>query len=319
MKKNILIILAVIIVAVGGWYFSTHPAPQAPSNNGTADNGGSTAEQPIATAHYQCDGGKTIDAAFYKGGPAPEVKPGEPPVPTGSAKVSLSDGRTMTLHQTLSADGARYSDGDPMKQGDESFVFWSKGNGALVLENNKEKSYIGCVMVKPDPGDLPQVYESGSNGFSVRYPKGYTADPSYKYQEMGPGKDIYGVSLTIPASMAEGTNLGSDTRVSVEEIPNAKECTAGLFLDHGAMPLNVTTTTEDGTEYSTASFTGAGAGNRYEETVYALPGTNPCVAVRYWIHYGVIENYPQGAVKEFDKNALLKQFDAIRRTLTINQ
>lgn len=317
MKKNILIILAVIIVAVGGWYLSTHPAPQTPTQNG--GNESANGEQPIATAHYQCDGRKTIDAAFYEGGAAPEVKPGEPPVPTGSAKVALSDGRTMSLHQTISADGGRYSDGDPMTQGSESFVFWSKGNGALVLENNEQKSYIGCITVKPNPGNLPQVYESGSNGFSIRYPEGYTLNADYKYQEFGPGKDIYGVSFTIPSSMAEGTNLGQDTRVSVEEIPGAKECTASLFLDHGAMPLDVTTTTDNGTEYSTASFTGAGAGNRYEETVYALPYTNPCIAVRYYVHYGVIENYPEGAVKEFDHKALTDQFDAIRHTLTINQ
>ena len=69
--------------------------------------------------------------------------------------------------------------------------------------------------------------------------------------------------------------------------------------------------------YSVASSTGAAAGNRYEETVYALPGTNHCIAVRYFIHYGVIENYPVGLVREFDKKSLLKEFDTIRRTLNI--
>jgi hypothetical protein len=68
-----------------------------------------------------------------------------------------------------------------------------------------------------------------------------------------------------------------------------------------------------------ASTTGAAAGNRYEETVYAIPGTNPCVAVRYFVHYGVIENYPPGTVRQFDKQALLDQFDRIRRTLVVNQ
>ena len=65
--------------------------------------------------------------------------------------------------------------------------------------------------------------------------------------------------------------------------------------------------------------TGAAAGNRYEETVYTLPGTNPCIAVRYFIHYGVFQNYPAGTVREFDQQALLASFDAIRHTLVIVQ
>jgi hypothetical protein len=53
--------------------------------------------------------------------------------------------------------------------------------------------------------------------------------------------------------------------------------------------------------------------------VYAIPGTKPCTAVRYFIHYSVFENYPPGTVKAFDHAALVATFDAIRRTLRINQ
>jgi len=311
MKKNILIIFAVVIVALGAWYIIANPVAQQPAQN---------AKQPIDTAHYICDSGKTINAEFYKGRDViqPTI-PNKPPISNGSVKISLSDGRKLDLYQTISADGGRYSDGDPMTEGSESFVFWSKGNGALILENNEQKSYIGCITVKPDPGNLTQVYESGSYGFSIRYPEGYTANADYKYQEFGPNKDKNGVSFTIPPSMAEGTNLGQDTRISVEEISSAKECDAGLFLDQGGLGLGVTTTTDDRVTYSMASSTGAGAGNRYEEIVYAFPYTNPCIAVRYFVHYGVFENYPLGVVREFNEKALINQFDAIRRTLTINQ
>lgn len=63
-----------------------------------------------------------------------------PPIPSGSVKIILSDGRTFNLPQTISADGGRYANSD------ESFVFWSKGDGAMVLENNIEKNYMGCVV-----------------------------------------------------------------------------------------------------------------------------------------------------------------------------
>lgn len=160
---------------------------------------------------------------------------------------------------------------------------------------------------------LPQVYSNGGMGFSLRLPSGYTTDESYRYQGFGPGRDISGIKFTIPASTATGTNLGSDSYLSVEEIPQTQDCTARLFLEQGT----VHTVIDGDTTYSVASSTGAGAGNRYEETVYALSDTNPCVAVRYFVHYGVFENYAPGMVREFDKQALLTEFDTIRHTLVV--
>lgn len=172
-----------------------------------------------------------------------------------------------------------------------------------------------------DPGSLATVYRSPAGGFTIHYPHLWSVDENYRYQELGPGKNIAGVKFTIPASpasMAAGSNLGSDSYLSVEEIPNQPQCTADKFLDLGN-GATVRTVSDNGTGYSFASSTGAAAGNRYEEWVYALPGTNPCIAVRYFIHYGAIENYPPGTVREFDERALVSEFDSIRRTLTIAQ
>ncbi len=296
----IVIAIAAILIAVTGTKTQQNPQ-QTPAER----------ENPIATAFYSCNQGKTIQAAFYKGGPQPSPTPGQPPIPTGSVDVRLSDGRILTLKQTISADGTRYANAD------ESFVFWSKGNGALVLENTQQQSYIGCVLVTPQPSgsDLTKIYSSGTDGFSIRIPEGYAIDESYKYQ-LNPAKVIGGVKFTIPESVSTGTNLGSDTYISIEFIPQTRNCTASLFLD-GTHPA--TEKKEGNTTYSFAQSSGAGAGNRYEETVYAIPGTNPCVAVRYLIHYGVFQNYPPGAVRQFDQQALMNEFDQIRRTLVINQ
>ncbi|HUX35628.1 MAG TPA: MliC family protein [Candidatus Paceibacterota bacterium] len=94
--------------------------------------------QFIVTATYSCDGNKTITASFYRGVNVPVPQPGEPPIPGGSVDLKLSDGRSMTLPQTISASGVRYANPD------ESFIFWNKGNGAFIMENNVE-TYSNCV------------------------------------------------------------------------------------------------------------------------------------------------------------------------------
>lgn len=265
--------------------------------------------EPLASVSYACNGGKTLSAAYYKGDARPAPRADLPPTPGGSVALTLSDGRSMTLPQTLSADGGRYANTD------ESFVFWSKGNGAVVLENNVEKSYVGCILIASVPAgsSLTKIYSNSGDGFSIRLPNGYSVDEAYQYQHMGPGKEIGGVKFAIPAALAKGTNLSTDTYVSVEEVPRATACTAILFLDRAT----AADLTDGDRTYSVASSTGAAAGNRYDEMVYALPGTNPCIAVRYFVHYGAIQNYPAGTVREFDESALVAQFDAIRRTLIV--
>ncbi|MFA6503088.1 MAG: hypothetical protein WCT45_02430 [Candidatus Paceibacterota bacterium] len=172
-------------------------------------------------------------------------------------------------------------------------------------------------MPIPAGGDLPQAYANSAMKFSLRLPDGYTADESYKYTELGPDEEIAGIKFTIPSSVATGTNLSSDSYISVEQIPDLPSCIAGPFLWKGQRIA--LSPSDDATPFLVASSTGAAAGNRYEETVYALQDTNPCTAIRYMLHYGAMANYPEGAVREYDRAALLATFDAIRRSLKVGE
>jgi hypothetical protein len=167
----------------------------------------------------------------------------------------------------------------------------------------------------PPQVSLPNTYRSASLGFSLRYPDGYSINERYQYTGFGPHQNIVGVGFTIPTTTPAGTNLASDTYLSVEVLPKGT-CSANQFLDinSGTKARNIA---DNGVIYSFASSTGAAAGNRYEESVYALPGAQSCIAVRYFIHYGVLENYPPGKVVAFDRVALLAQFDAMRRSLSV--
>lgn len=189
--------------------------------------------------------------------------------------------------------------------------------GFVLGQKTSEISEIYVYPTNPvnNSYNLSQTYSNSAKGFSIKYPTGFIVGEAYKYEELGPGKEINGVEFGISKSIATGTNLSSDSYISVEQISGTQSCTADLFLDQ----VKAQILKEGNTTYSFASSIGAGAGNRYEETVYAIPGTSPCTAVRYFVHYSVFENYPPGSVNQFDKQALLKQFDAIRHTLVITK
>lgn len=309
MNRIFPIIVVIIAIMLAVWFVivNSEQSSSAPIRGGL-----------IASVSYSCDAAKTIQASFYDGTSTPATAT-EPPIPGGSVDLTLSDGRSMTLPQTLSADGARYANTD------ESFIFWSKGNGSFIMENDQQ-TYTNCIDVATAT-PVSQTYSNQVRGFSLtlpnvastsaaQYPDAYSVDESYAYQNLGPGKEITGVKFRIPGAVATGTNLSSDSYISVEQIPGLASCSATAFLEAGAKarPVN-----EGGVTYSMATTSDAAAGNRYDETVYAVSGSNPCTVVRYFIHYGAIQNYPPGVVREFNERDLVASFDAIRRTLVIGQ
>jgi len=316
MLKFVIFLFLLIMLSVGVWFFVIVPSLDTPEVDPVVFV--NNEPQLLNRSIYLCRNELSIDASLYETATTAVSVSGQPPILTGTAKVILSDGRNLDLKQTISADGARYATAN------EDFVFWSKGNGALVLENNIERDYVGCVLVKPAIAgvDLPKVYAKADGSFSLRLPSllsatedGYSINEDFKNQ-ISESQIIDGVKFTIPNKLATGTNLASDTYLSIESIPNTQVCTANLFLDKETV---TSTLVEEGATYSVATSTEAAAGNRFQEKVFALVGTNPCMAIRYMVHYSVLDNYEPDTVVEFDAVGLVSQFDQIRRSLTINQ
>lgn len=317
MKNPILVTLVISLASLfGGWFIlSSQKMPLLPESTSPSPVNVSSEIQeefPTGTVFYGCANKKSILAQYDEKALTSPEEIKKPFLPQGSVSLKLGDGRKMILRQTISTNGARYANPD------QSLVFWGKGkNRALIIEHNTI-TFANCVRVVESPDDvsLPKPYSQSDGSFSLRLPSGYTDDEMYQYTELGPGNEIVGVKFTLPLSVSKGTNLSEDSYISVEKSSQAQKCAADIFFAQKVSPHALN---EHGQNYSVASSTGAAAGNRYEETVYALVGTNPCVAVRYFVHYGVRENYPQGLVREFDKQTLLKQFDAIRHTLLVVQ
>jgi membrane-bound inhibitor of C-type lysozyme len=84
----------------------------------------SAGETPVARATFNCKDGKSIAATFY----------------ADKVELKLSDGRSVSLPQAMSASGARYANKD------ESFVFWNKGNTAFITEGaGGKETYSDCL------------------------------------------------------------------------------------------------------------------------------------------------------------------------------
>ena len=143
-KNNILwaIIAIAVIAIVVILPYNKRQAAIAPSTDNQTNSTNPPAEQPVATATFACDNNQKIDASFFAGVASTiPVVAGQPPIPTGSVDINLSDGTNMTLNQTISADGARYANTDG------SIVFWNVGNKVTFTENGKS-NYNNCVATQ---------------------------------------------------------------------------------------------------------------------------------------------------------------------------
>lgn len=162
-----------------------------------------------------------------------------------------------------------------------------------------------------------KTYSDLTLGYSVSYPHGWAVDDKYVYAGFGPDHPIRGVAFQIPQIMAKGTNLSDNlTNVSVESRKGPGPCDARRFIPE---PTDTHDVTQFRRTWSVATQQDAGAGNFYDITVFAVKDSNPCIAVRYFIHTTNIGNYDPGTIKEFDRAALVHMFDLIRDTLVIRQ
>lgn len=160
------------------------------------------------------------------------------------------------------------------------------------------------------------VYHNAKLGYTISYPPSWRVDTTHDYQALGPGKDITGTAFIVSPSTAFGTNLSKDSYLAVESLPGATSCIADKFLDD-ADQAGVHTERSGRITWSVEHGNDAGAGNFYDETIYAVQGSQPCLAIRYFIHSTNIANYPPGTVIEFDKTKLLTTLDKMRASFRL--
>jgi hypothetical protein len=150
--------------------------------------------------------------------------------------------------------------------------------------------------------------------FSISLPADYGRDEALIADNQHHG--IHAYYFRVPERFARGTNLSPDSHLSVEVDFSGGACTPDLFQDNAS---GYYVETQGPITFNVSKTGDAGAGNFYEDDVYAVAGSKPCIAVRYFIHSHNIGNYDPGSVRAYDAEGLIREFDAIRRTLVIRR
>jgi hypothetical protein len=197
---------------------------------------------------------------------------------------------------------------------------WYWSNRDTVVTPTPEPIVLPTPIVTPPV--TTSTYTNDELNYSVTLPTKqastasetlYRVDTAYSYTKE-PDTVIEGIQFTIHGGLIGNTNLSKDTYLSIESLEDVDTCEAEAFISSDEVTSR--TITDNDKTYSFATTTEGAAGNRYEEYVYAIPDSSPCIALRYYIHTTAIENYPTGTVTAYNKTTLLNTFDQIRRSLT---
>ncbi|MFA6095658.1 MAG: hypothetical protein WC767_02335 [Candidatus Paceibacterota bacterium] len=137
--------------------------------------------------------------------------------------------------------------------------------------------------------DVPgwKTYRTDEFGFEVKYPADFIIDEGHAYGRIE-RQTLLGVAFKVPSRLSAGTNLSSDSYIAIERSNgDGDSCDAYSFLEQAQ-----TAAARDSewrkigeASYSYGKSSGAGAGNYYEESVYARSITRSfCIIARLSVH-----------------------------------
>ena len=286
-------LIIVVAVALGAYLLTAQPVAQP----------GSGAPAPVT---FYC-GGNSFTATFT----------------TSTVALAFDDGTNLTLPQTMSGSGIRYEATSTPSAGSGQAVdllFMGKGDwGAFTNSaSTTDMRYADCTAAHVTSASAAGMnqYEDLGKTFAFSYPTAFQVagiEPGY-----GPGWSAPATTtgmvlakIYVPKSFEPGTNFG-DAWFTVGTSADPSAVATCLENLNGSMAT--TTASFGGQTYTRLAFYGAGAGNRYDTTSYRLVKDNQCYAIEYTVHYGVLENYPKGAVQAFDEPKVASALDQIAQS-----
>jgi membrane-bound inhibitor of C-type lysozyme len=302
MKNGSLIggLVIVLVLALGIYLLSAVPV-KAPSPEASGPS-------PVT---FYCGAGNTMQAVFS---PAASSTP-------SAVALTFSDGTHLTLPQTLSGSGIRY---ESTSTGAD-LLFSGKGDYGSFTNSasTTDTRYASCTAadISAETGGR-LLYENLGKSFTFTFPADFSVagiEPGYGTGWTAPATTtgMLLAKIYVPQSYEPGTNFGDAWfTVGASSDPSA----VATCLDTLSGPASSSTPVPiGGVTFTKLLFGGAGAGNRYDTTSYRAVKDGMCYAVEYTIHYGVLENYPKGAVQAFDEQKVADALDQIAQSFRFVQ
>jgi hypothetical protein len=225
--------------------------------------------------------------------------------------VSIPQGRAYSVNVT----GV---DNKPLGDALHSLPFWrgvlpSSQDYIVTVGAQVDSSFTLRIAINP-PGQATQNFGffDPNHGITLNYTDEFA--PTKEQVPVNPkGTPLLTLAFIDSTFYSPRTNLSE----------------AYLLLAATADPAIVSTCTQPSTQvpetvtglvslnnhaFTRSEFTGAAAGNRYEQVAYRTAWENKCFEMILLIHSTNIGNYSPGTVVEFDHAALLSKFDLVLNT-----
>jgi hypothetical protein len=226
--------------------------------------------------------------------------------------VSVREGWGYTL-EIVGADGTK------LKSPDDGRSFWRGTLPAtqdyfITVTAGLDSDFMLRVAINP-PGKPVQTFDfySGQDQLTVSYPD-LLAPVNFPYNDQLRAAPALALQL-VDTSFYDNTNLVEAYFVLtiLRDPQMVSTCSQPFYPQETAQGQE----TINGLVFDKSTAGGVGAGNIYEQTIYRAVQKNNCYEALFFVHYGNIGNYTPGTVKEFDKDALIKQFHAALETFTL--
>lgn len=177
-------------------------------------------------------------------------------------------------------------------------------------------SLLMAAILPATAADSTKSYKD-RHGFSLRIPS--TASVETDTQENGQLDMIPDAAVVVSLNPNEfkGTNLGNaSVSVGVSIDPTIVAACSADKLAQGEKPAG--SEMLGGVKFTRFTFEDAGAGNRYNSTVYRTTSGGNCYEVVEFLHWAPIENFSPGSVKEFDRAKIEAELHAIARSFALS-
>lgn len=167
-----------------------------------------------------------------------------------------------------------------------------------------------------------ETYTSKDPAFSIQYPKDTDVQTNYVDPLAPEYLRVSGVNFVLPKKLSVGSTVVY-AAVAVE-YAKTDACDAQLFLPAATTTRSVT---KGGREYSVASILYADSSRASQERVFALPDSNPCIAVHTTLQLDpravnnpdapLSQQKTAAATGDAGKWAVLATFDSMLQSLSI--